>query len=69
MLGCVSLVTLPSKYRRDGLYVDIIPPTVPVTVFRLVNVHLDSLGDELPYRAQQIKMLADVLDACVPDPC
>ncbi|KAG1739435.1 Endonuclease/exonuclease/phosphatase [Suillus paluster] len=61
MLGCVSRVTLPSKYGRDGLYVDIIPPTAPGTVFRLVNVHLDSLGDTLPYRAQQIKMLADVL--------
>ncbi len=49
MLGCVSRVTLPSKYRRDGLYVDIIPPTAPPgTVFRLVNVHLDSLEDTLP---------------------
>lgn len=27
MLGCVSRVTLPSKYGRDGLYVDIIPLT------------------------------------------
>ncbi|KAI6129151.1 Endonuclease/exonuclease/phosphatase [Pisolithus thermaeus] len=61
MLGSVSRVTVPSKYRRDGLYVDIIPPTVPSTVFRLINVHLDSLGDTLPYRAKQIKMLADVL--------
>jgi len=62
MLGCVSRVTLPSKYRRDGLYVDIIPPTAPPgTVFRLINVHLDSLWDTLPFRAQQMKMLADVL--------
>ncbi|KAI0252183.1 Endonuclease/exonuclease/phosphatase [Lactifluus subvellereus] len=61
MLGCVSRVTLPSKYARDGLYVDIIPPTAPGTVFRLVNVHLDSLGDTLPHRAQQIKLLADVV--------
>lgn len=61
MLGSVSRVTVPSKYRRDGLYVDIIPPTVPGTVFRLINVHLDSLGDTLLYRAKQIKMLADVL--------
>ena len=61
MLGCVSRVTLPSKYGRDGLCVDITPPTAPCTVFRLVNVHLDSLGDTLPYRAQQIKILADVV--------
>jgi tyrosyl-DNA phosphodiesterase 2 len=63
MLGCVSRMTLPSKYRRDGLYVDIIPPTAPGTVLLLVNVHLDSLSDALPYCAQQIKMLADALDA------
>ena len=50
--GGVSRVTLPSKYRRDALYVDIISPTVPGTVFRLINVHLDSLGDTLHYRAQ-----------------
>ena len=62
MLGCVSRATLPSKYGRDGLYVDIIPPTAPPgTVFRLVNVHLDSLGDTQSFRAQQIKMLADIL--------
>ena len=29
MLGCVSRVTLPSKYRRDTLYVDIIPLRKP----------------------------------------
>ncbi|KAG9050433.1 hypothetical protein FS837_005506 [Tulasnella sp. UAMH 9824] len=61
MLGCVSRVTLPSKYGRDGLCVDIIPPTAPGTVFRLVNVHLDSLWHTLPYRVQQVKMLADLL--------
>ena len=61
MLGNVSRVTLPSKYNRDGLYVDIIPRTAPNTVFRLVNVHLDSLGDTLPYRTQQMKILADIL--------
>jgi tyrosyl-DNA phosphodiesterase 2 len=61
MLGRVSRVTLPSKYRRDVLFVDIIPPTAPGTVFRLINVHLDSLGDTLRYRAQQMEMLANVL--------
>jgi len=61
MLGRVSRVTLPSKYRRDALYVDIIPPIAPGTVFRLINVHLDSLGDTLHYRAQQIEILANIL--------
>ena len=61
MLGRVSRLALPSKYRRDALYVDIISPTAPGTVFRLVNVHLDSLGDTLHYRAQQMEILADVL--------
>ncbi|KAG2124895.1 Endonuclease/exonuclease/phosphatase [Suillus clintonianus] len=61
MLGRVSRVTLQSKYRRDALYVDIIPPTAPGTVFRLINVHLDSLADTLRYRAQQMEILANVL--------
>ncbi|KAN0128620.1 Endonuclease/exonuclease/phosphatase [Lactarius tabidus] len=61
MLGCVSRVILPSKYRRDALYVDIIHPKSPGTVFRLINVHLDSLEDTLHYRAQQMKILANVL--------
>ena len=61
MPGRVSRVTLPSKYRRDALSVDIIPPTAPGTVFRLINVHLDSLGDTLHYRAQQMEILANVL--------
>jgi len=30
-------------------------------VFRLVNVHLDSLGDTLHYRARQMEILANVL--------
>ncbi|KAF9515695.1 hypothetical protein BS47DRAFT_1341618 [Hydnum rufescens UP504] len=61
LLGYVSRMTLPSKYRRDALYVDIIPPTASGTVFRLINVHLDSLGDTLHYRAQQMEILANVL--------
>ncbi|GJJ11982.1 hypothetical protein Clacol_006220 [Clathrus columnatus] len=61
MLGRVSRVTLPSKYGRDALYVDIIPPAAPDTLFRFINVHLDSLGDSLHYRAQQMKILANVL--------
>ncbi|CAG8760622.1 15473_t:CDS:1, partial [Acaulospora colombiana] len=61
MLGHVSRIPLPSKYRRDALYVDIIPPTAPGTVFRFVNVHLDSLWDTLNYRTQQMEILANVL--------
>jgi len=61
MLGRVSRVTLPSKYGRDALYVDIISPTAPGTVFRLINVHLDSLWNTLHYRAQQMEILANVL--------
>ncbi|EIW80146.1 hypothetical protein CONPUDRAFT_144342 [Coniophora puteana RWD-64-598 SS2] len=61
MLGRISRVALPSKYRRDALYVDIIPPTAPGTFFRLINVHLDSLGDTLHYRTHQMEILANVL--------
>jgi len=62
MLGRVARVTVPSKYGRDALYVDIVPPTaLPGTVIRLINTHLDSLGDTLSYRAQQMEILANVL--------
>jgi tyrosyl-DNA phosphodiesterase 2 len=60
MLGHVSRMALPSIYRRDALCVDIISPTAPGTVFRLINVHLDSLGAEY-YRARQMKILANIL--------
>ena len=64
MLGRVSRVKLPSKYGRCALSVDIIPPSVPstpTTTFRLVNVHLDSLWDTLPYRTEQMEILANLL--------
>ncbi|KAG1803365.1 Endonuclease/exonuclease/phosphatase [Suillus variegatus] len=61
MLGRVSRVILLSKYRRDALYVDIIPPISPGTVFCLISVHLDSLQDTLHYRAQQMEILTNVL--------
>ncbi|KAG2059442.1 hypothetical protein BDR06DRAFT_949502 [Suillus hirtellus] len=61
MLGRVSRVILPSKYRRDALCVDIIPPISPGTVFRLISVHLDSLRHTLHFRAQQMEILANVL--------
>lgn len=60
-LGRVFRVTLPSKYGRDGLCVEIVPPTAPDRVLRLINVHLDTFWDMLPYRAQQLEMLTDVL--------
>jgi tyrosyl-DNA phosphodiesterase 2 len=60
MLGPVSRVELPSASGRDGLCVDISPPTAPDTVFRLINVHLDSL-QRLANRTQQLKILANVL--------
>ena len=60
MLGPVSRVALPSNYGRDGLYVDIISPTTPSTVFRLINVHLDSFN-AIRRCAKQIKILANVL--------
>ena len=61
MLGNISRVPLPSKYKRDGLCLDIIPSTAPGTILRLINVHLDSLGHTLSYRAQQMEILANIL--------
>lgn len=64
MLGPVSRVKLPSKYGRCALSMDIIPPSAlstPTTAFRLINVHLDSLGDTLPYRTEQMEILANLL--------
>ncbi|KAG2034107.1 hypothetical protein BDR03DRAFT_870796, partial [Suillus americanus] len=61
MLGPVSRVKLPSKYGRCALSVDIIPPSTPSTTCRLVNVHLDSLGDTLHYRTEQMEILANLL--------
>ncbi|KAF8656022.1 hypothetical protein AX16_002810 [Volvariella volvacea WC 439] len=60
MVGPVSCMELPSASGRDGLCVDIIPPTAPDTVFRLINVHLDSF-EGLSYRTQQLEILAKVL--------
>lgn len=39
----------------------IIPSAAPGPVFRLVNVHLDSLGGTLHHRTQQIEILASIL--------
>jgi len=61
MLGLMSRVKLPSKYGRCALSVDIIPPSTPTTAYRLINVHLDSLWDTLPYRTEQMEILANLL--------
>jgi tyrosyl-DNA phosphodiesterase 2 len=64
MLGHISRVKLPSKYGRCALSVDIIPTSTsstPTTACRLVNVHLDSLGDTLPYRTEQMEIHANLL--------
>ena len=36
-------------------------PSTPSTTCRLVNVHLDSLGHTLPYRTEQMEILANLL--------
>jgi tyrosyl-DNA phosphodiesterase 2 len=61
VVGGVSRMALPSNYGRDALSVEIIPKTAPGAVFRLINVHLDSLRDTLRYRIQQMEILANVL--------
>lgn len=61
MLGPVFRVTLPSKYGRCALSVDIVSPYAPATTCRLVNVHLDSLWDTLHHRIEQVKILSDLL--------
>ncbi|KAI4523588.1 hypothetical protein K525DRAFT_195982 [Schizophyllum commune Loenen D] len=61
ILGPVSRITLPSKYRRCALAVNIITPYAPSKTFRLINVHLDSLGHTFQYRAAQLEILASHL--------
>lgn len=61
MLGRVSRMPLPSKYRRDALCVEVVRPGVPGTILRLINVHLDSLWDTQLYRTQQLEILSAVL--------
>jgi tyrosyl-DNA phosphodiesterase 2 len=66
VLGPVSRVKLPSKYRRDALCVDILSesPTSSgrvLRLLRLLNVHLDSLADTIHYRVKQMRILAGIL--------
>lgn len=60
MPGRVFRIALSSKYGRDALSIDLTPPSTPAPL-RLINIHLDSLGDALPHRAAQLEILADVL--------
>jgi len=60
MLRPVSHVELLSTTRRDGLCVDIIPPTALDTVCCLINMHLDS-HQRLANHTQQLKILANIL--------
>ena len=60
VVGPVSRVELPSVFGRDGLCVDIIPPSDPDTYYRLINVHLDSL-ENLHTRTRQLEILANSL--------
>ncbi|OJT08836.1 hypothetical protein TRAPUB_263 [Trametes pubescens] len=61
VLGRVSRIPLPSKYRRDALCVEVVRPSAPGSVARLINVHLDSLWHTLHYRTQQLEILSGVL--------
>ncbi|KAL1736846.1 Endonuclease/exonuclease/phosphatase [Schizophyllum commune] len=61
ILGPVSRITLSSEYRRCALAVDIIPSFASSVTFRLINVHLDSLGHTFQYRAAQLEILANLL--------
>ncbi|KAL7919215.1 Endonuclease/exonuclease/phosphatase [Trichoderma austrokoningii] len=60
MVGPVFREELPSASGRDGLCLDVIPPTAPDTFIRLINVHLDS-RDRISYRARQLEKLASAL--------
>jgi len=60
MLDSVFRMELPSRYRRDALCMDIAAPAASGTVFRLLNVHLDSLDSHFR-RALQMRALAGLL--------
>lgn len=65
VLDSVFRMTLPSRYNRDALCVDIRDPAAPGAVLRLLNVHLDSL-DSWFRRAFEMLLLDGVLreDGC-----
>lgn len=65
VLDSVFRMTLPSRYGRDALCVDIRDPAAPGAVLRLLNVHLDSLDSWLR-RAFEMMLLDGLLreDGC-----
>jgi len=60
VLDSVFRTKLPSRYERDALCVNIVTPAAPGQVFRLFNVHLDSLDSQFR-RALQMMVLAGLL--------
>ncbi|KAF6753858.1 Endonuclease/exonuclease/phosphatase [Ephemerocybe angulata] len=59
-LHSVFRMTLPSRFGRDALCVNLHDPATPGQVFRLVNVHLDSL-DSYFRRAFEVHLLNGLL--------
>ena len=60
MLDSVFRMELLSRYKRDALCVDITAPAAPGAVFRLLNVHLNSLDSHFR-RLLQMRELAGLL--------
>jgi tyrosyl-DNA phosphodiesterase 2 len=56
VLDSVFRMTLPSRYGRDALCVDIRDPAAPGAVLRLLNVHLDSLDSWLRRAFQMLSL-------------
>ena len=56
MLDSVFRAELPTRYRRDALCVNIASPTVPGTILRLLNVHLDSV----PSRFRRVLQMSEL---------
>ena len=67
LLGHAFRIGLPSKYGRCALSVDIVSPSISTTVYRLINVHLDSLRDTFPHRTEQMDIIAKLLQDTVVD--
>ncbi|EIW77309.1 hypothetical protein CONPUDRAFT_92468 [Coniophora puteana RWD-64-598 SS2] len=65
VLDSVFRMTLPRRYGRDALCVNLRDPATPGAVMRLLNVHLDSL-DSWFRRVLEMHLLDDLLreDGC-----